>query len=66
LSVFLLIVFSKRSFIGCCEAKSSSKNSNNLQSSLEIIFGLFLFSKRSFIGCCGAKFSQKKQIEIFD
>jgi hypothetical protein len=25
LSVFLLIVFSKRSFIGCCGAKSSQK-----------------------------------------
>jgi hypothetical protein len=58
LSVFLLIVFSKRSFVGCCGAKSSQKIVIIYKARLSV-FLLIVFSKRSFVGCCGAKFSQK-------
>jgi hypothetical protein len=38
LKLFLGFFFSKRSFAGCCGAKSISKNSSNLQRSLERFF----------------------------
>jgi hypothetical protein len=61
----LVFCFSKRSFEGCCAAKSYSFPVD-IQVYLSFLFWFFCFSKRSFEGCCAAKsYSFTVDIQVY-